>query len=383
MQDWEQYLSRYAETEILPDGHWDFGVVIPARCESESILKALTSIDNASKKSNSKNLCVVVINGSFHHIESNQSTQAGIHAASFKHIDICIIDRWSLNQCWTDEDGVGRARKIGMDSLLSAILDSRIKSPWIFTTDADALAPEDYFLSIVDSPDKETPSAYVFDYSHLPEGSDTQIAAINAYESYLKYYVHGLTWAGSPYNYHALGSLLAIHSSAYVKVRGMPKRLAGEDFYILNKLRKIGPITALKSKILLSGRYSNRTPFGTGMSVKEIERLLKSKQSYKTYHPQVFVQLKSWLQEAESSVINSSWTPQSHHKQHAHILSQIGVFDSLEKSLKVRTQPKDRLKAFHDCFDGFKTLRFLQEYRRSTYPDLPLNEALEEFRSLI
>ena len=55
----------------------------------------------------------------------------------------------------------------------------------------------------------------------------------------------GLGFAGSPYAYHSVGSTLAVRAEAYAIVRGVPKRAAGEDFYLLDKLAKVTPIRVL------------------------------------------------------------------------------------------------------------------------------------------
>src|SRR5690606_17786041 len=95
--------------------------------------------------------------------------------------------------------------------------------------------------------------------------------ALVLYEISLRSYEYGLAYAGSPYAFQTLGSTLALNPAAYAKVRGFPKRLAGEDFYILNKLIKIGPIYLRNDRCLqIKDRPSQRVPFGTGTSVFKI-----------------------------------------------------------------------------------------------------------------
>ena len=65
--------------------------------------------------------------------------------------------------------------------------------------------------------------------------------AIICYEIFLRYYVLGLKFAKSDYAFHTIGSTMLCTPDAYVKVEGMNKRKAAEDFYFLEKLAKIYP----------------------------------------------------------------------------------------------------------------------------------------------
>ena len=64
-----------------------------------------------------------------------------------------------------------------------------------------------------------------------------------------------------------------INAEHYAQSAGFPKLAAGEDFYLLNKLAKIGKIIPLKiinQPIYIQARISNRTPFGTGPALDKI-----------------------------------------------------------------------------------------------------------------
>ena len=82
---------------------------------------------------------------------------------------------------------------------------------------------------------------------------------------------------------------------AYVKVEGMNKRKAAEDFYFLEKLAKIYPIGEIKStSVHPSKRGSWRVPFGTGRSVDRY--LSNTRDEYLLYDPKSFMILKTWLE---------------------------------------------------------------------------------------
>ena len=124
---------------------------------------------------------------------------------------------------------------------------------------------------------------------------DEETKAIICYEIFLRYYVLGLSFAKSEYAFHTIGSTMLCTPDAYVKVEGMNKRKAAEDFYFLEKLAKIFPIGEIKStSIHPSKRGSWRVPFGTGKSVDRY--LSNSRDEYLLYNPKSFVILKTWLE---------------------------------------------------------------------------------------
>ena len=68
-----------------------------------------------------------------------------------------------------------------------------------------------------------------------------------------------------------MGSCLAVRPEAYAAVRGFPRKNAAEDFYVLDKLAKVGTIARLAgTPLLLEGRLSDRVPFGTGKALSDL-----------------------------------------------------------------------------------------------------------------
>ena len=106
------------------------------------------------------------------------------------------------------------------------------------------LLPRDYFDRASKVP-RNHASALVYPFIHRGEEDVALARAIQLYEISLRYYVLGLASAGSPYAHHTVGSTLAVDAISYAKVRGVPKRTAAEDFYLLGKLAKIGKVAAL------------------------------------------------------------------------------------------------------------------------------------------
>ena len=113
-----------------------------------------------------------------------------------------------------------------------------IKNHFFGSTDADSHLPDNYFSS---HPQDPKISVIIYTFKHENLGNDIGHATL-LYETALRYYVAGLSWAGSPYAFYSIGSILAFNVKHYCQARGFPKRAAGEDFYLLNKLAKLGSI---------------------------------------------------------------------------------------------------------------------------------------------
>jgi len=393
-----QYFSRYAEREVevliqhqslLPDTFSvEHVLVIPAYQETSAFIKRFL----ASTLSNNPVLMVVVINEP---TDSNlKSSQEKLHQYSLSCGDIfwqyenltlikvqqsqawlLVVDRFTI--AIDKEQGVGLARKIGADLSAYLISINKVKQPWICSSDADAHLPDDYFNTL-GSRDKST-VVCCFNFTHSSD--DKRIHQANfLYETALRYYVAGLQYANSPYAFFTIGSILAFKADAYVQARGFPKRSAGEDFYLLNKLAKLGNVEFIEKVIVeLEARTSQRVPFGTGPAVQKILDLQGNHQDYCYYHPQVFILLKetihsfsslwhyrtdllSWFQQ-QSSIIQSA-------------LTEIGFNSFVDK--QKNNNEKQFNKQLVVWFDAFKTLKFIHSLRANHYQDIPLTLALSK-----
>ena len=292
---------------------------------------------------------------------------------------VLLIDQFSEGLRIPEKQGVGLARKMACDIACELIVHQLIRYEWIFTTDADTSLPENYFLALQNNAQTQH-SAAVYDFKH--QGGNTAISeATKLYEKSLNYYVAALQWAGSRYGFHTIGSCIAIKAQAYMQARGYPKRAGGEDFYLLNKLAKLGEILRIKDCILaIDARLSDRVPFGTGPAV---EKILQA-QDYNYYHPQVFKELKALLTASEL-LFNyrhktQQWLGQlSPQLQWA--LAEIGIegfFNHLNTQIKTAEQCKYH---WHDWLDGFKTLKLIHALE-AHYPKLPLTQAIDKFAEL-
>lgn len=315
----KKYLQRYAEPEVnlfseFPSGSvYDNVVVIPAYKESPDFLQQFTKSDFGCVKV----LVILVINQPDD--ETDRLPQQHLYQAavsmgnvSWQHrqltlidieksqTDLLIVDRFSVGV--PRKKAVGLARKIGVDCACILIDKSVVQSAWIHSTDADATLPVHYFSATSTLGSEWVGGCYGFTHAC----KDTKIQQANEqYELSLRYYVAGLKYANSPYSFFTIGSILTFTAQAYANVRGFPKKSAGEDFYLLNKLAKIGKIACLSDvEISLKARVSDRVPFGTGPAVNKILQNEEQGGVYHYYHPDVFVHLKALLTSVEQLYVS-------------------------------------------------------------------------------
>ena len=383
-----QYLSRYAEPESrqLPAIHaqWDHVVVVPACDEGDDLFALLQSVRRAA--GDTRALTIIVVNGredvaSQVHQQNTrclkrlaeQYPAEEFHPGMWMHSsaaqDLLWIDRATPNRYLPPRQGVGLARKIGCDVAAALHAQNPIRSGWLTSTDADAILPPDAFTRLPPAADV---SAVTFPFQHQLEPPHDEAMAL--YELSLHHYVLGLEHARSPYAFHTIGSALGFSIDAYIAVRGFPKRQAGEDFYLLNKLAKVGRIERRNGRpISLRGRPSERVPFGTGPAIRKIHQ----EDTHSMYHPAIFDELRILLQTLRAfgdhgniqilKAANSS-------------ASWGGLIELGFEPLLVRLgslPPKQRHHQIHGWFDGFKTMKWIHHRRDTSWPSLPWRECVE------
>ena len=409
-----KYLAQYAEPEaarirecVGVDRRYGHVLCIPARGEGEGLLQSLSSVPEGPR---GEILIIVVVNESNSSPdwvrEANQDSLAVLRgrragAAGLgppmerqRHPrgDLLIIDRTHTGLVLPEDQGVGLARKIGADLALALWSTGGIESPWIHCSDADVMFPADYFsrplAASSDVPLDAGPAAFVYDFRHLTERDPEVARAALRYEIFLRYYVLGLRSAGSRYAFHTIGSTLALSPLAYARARGFPRRRAGEDFHLLAKLAKLGPVHALRGEpILLSGRVSTRVPFGTGAGIaKELERV-KAGAFYPAYDPRVFAWLGVWLRALSSFGQGRRGGEQSLRDCLAEQAAAVPAVDAallhdiLDELGALRAAEAGRrrdTRHLHERFDALRTLRFIHCLRDRHFPSMPLEAAIRE-----
>ena len=414
----KRYLERYAESIVheLDTGcfkEFDAVIVIPIYDESEDQLQhfleysqhaeykqstLIVWVFNAPESSiNSPSLARTqeVLNRLLLKTEANKLTGrlylSSYHSNDKENLQILFVD-YCHDVLIPNKQGVGLARKLGMDLALSLIyqqyIHNKIWCHWIYSTDADVMLPENYGQI---RPIENT-TACIYPFKHLPVAGFER--AMDEYEFSLHYYVESLRHAGSPYAFHTIGSLIVVSSIAYAQVRGMPKRAGAEDFYLLNKLAKLGDIVSLKAPLIqVSGRPSNRVPFGTGPALVKINAQYENDVSFHIYHPRNFILLALVLESvseiehssAEDDILLSRIEGKLSNQQEIDVIWEI-LIDLGWKKQAIHLQQfksSDAIqKAFHVWFDGFITLRFVHELRDRLYPNILLAELRDLLISL-
>ncbi len=319
---------------------------------------------------------------------------------------IIIIDRCSDSKRIDKKQGVGLARKIGADLACYLIFTKAVIGPWIHSTDGDVILPPDYFsgvsryapASVFPGNSKHTPAALIYPFNHIPEKNYEVASAL--YDWSLRYYVECIREAGSSYDYHTIGSLIAVDFVSYAKVRGFPKRSGGEDFYLLNKLAKVGQIVSLEAPVInVAARPSQRVPFGTGPAICKITETKNAIENHLFYHPGIFRQLKivyllinnSWdlSKKMAPARVNDIVSALDLSAVHSPInaatigaLDTLGFFSAWTHAVKQSSNVESFVKQMTIWFDAFKTLKFVHILRDHDYPSLTLKQVLQNTQIL-
>lgn len=368
----DQYLSRYAEPETgslgdaRPTGIFKRALVVACYAEAEDFLQQMNIPDE------SETLIIVVVNqpddaasaesARTHRLLNSLRQTVAATAAQ----NLLVIDR--VTQPIPRRQGVGLARKIGADIAASLIAERKVASPWIYFSDADVELPRGYF-----QPRPPVSGTMLYPYRHRAASAEMQ-RRVDLYELHLRYYCWQLRDAGSRYAFPTLGSIMAVHAETYAQVRGVPKRNAAEDFYLLNKLAKIAPIVQLPEPIVsISGRASTRVPFGTGPA---LARIPEDSDRYLSYAPEVFGSLRATLTALEHLALHGDWQLDDSLAQSW--LDTLG-WQTFAARLAEVVDPVQRTRRIHDWFDAFRTMRYVR-LAAHAFPDRPL---LDSVRGLL
>ena len=396
----DKYLARYATCHAglaLDRGSdYEHAIVIPARDEDPACLDRVFA-DNPGR-GHGRVLVVLVVNGSVGGPaqvgDGNRRLMDGVRRQAetvcavghesraqdpgvqawlcvYPGRDVLVIDCASVGHELPPRTGVGLARRIGADVALAAWVRGQLRSRWIHLTDADARLPPNYLSAIGVRSPQCVALSYPYWHEAVVAGVDDWPAAL--YEVDLHYYVRGLRWATSNYAHHTVGSTLAVDTQAYAAVRGIPNRLAGEDFYLINKLAKVGCVQPVASDpIRLSARPSARVPFGTGPAVSRIAQQLANGEAYASYDPGCFSALREVLQWIRAGEVGAP-TPNAWSRE---LAQRLGVGDAMRSARAATTSAVAYRQRMEQWFDGLRTLRFIHLVRDQRLANVPLAQAL-------
>jgi hypothetical protein len=408
------YLLKHAADVKWRLEHGDLGgirqaVIIPVRAEKEYLFGTLFALASNARHDLDQTLVVCVVNNreidwnDRELISDNQMTLAYLRAmvagfvpdfsagneVTIEYISgilrnglrIACVDASSSGLTLSDRDGVGMARKIGMDRTLEIMAhQDRLSPDTLICLDADTLVEDNYLSSIGQFYLNHNNPAAVVSFAHQDSRDGDILEAITRYEIFLRYYTIGLRYAGSPYAFYSIGSTITCKASSYVAVHGMSLKQAGEDFYFLNKLAKNGPMGHITSTTVHpSSRPSSRVPFGTGPAV---QRFLSQRPDKSTvYHPEIFDMLKKVL---ECIKRNPVQCPAEILKELRQIHpAVVDFFNSQRFSASwehIRSNsgnPAVLRRHFHIWFDGFRTLKLVHYLSDNVLPKQELFSSLK------
>ena len=359
----------------------DAAVVIPALAESAVLPATIGALATNNPALLDRTQIIVVVNHSItasadvH--RDNYRTLEWLAAQPFADLHLAWIDAAGPDRELPADQGVGLARKIGFDAALGCLDWQR--DPLLISLDADTLVDEGYLAAIFAHFAASPSVGAAIPFRHQKGADQHQEEAIRHYELYLRSYLFGLQQAGSPYAYHSIGSALACRAHGYIEAGGMNRRLAGEDFYFLQQLCKVGGVDLLQGTLVHpSPRSSSRTPFGTGRVVERHGR--GELPAYRFTDARAFTLLRQWLSLADSC----------HHVSGAVFCRQASALSiELKEFLEERhfasrwdavqknhSNSRQRLRAFHHWFDALKTRQLLTRLTQNNDETEPLVEGL-------
>lgn len=209
---------------------------------------------------------------------------------------ITVLDACSKGYELSEKEGVGTARRIGMDYAL------KNGAEVIACMDADTLVSSGYVRALYDfrlqcsdalAKGRFPPAGAITGFTHQKADDPGIQKAIDSYEFFIKEHSARLFKTKTPFYPYALGPSIVCSARGYAAAGGMPKLLSGEDFYFLQALIKLniqhaaaaGQSTAaaarqndappfvfpeLNCTVHPQARLSQRTLFGTGQKLGKL-----------------------------------------------------------------------------------------------------------------
>ncbi len=308
--------------------------------------------------------------------QNNTQMLAFLPSCRYENLFISVIDRTSSGNELPEKEGVGLARKIGMDYALACGAEI------IASMDADTLVAETYAEELFRFAQNHGKRSFALvPFRHQKASTEQLQQAIDAYENYMMLHSKKLREAGSPYWAPVLGPSLVCTADGCVSCGGMNKRVSGEDFYFLQSLIKIeissgcaqfsvphekthadsaksrktsantldySPLF-LNTEVYPSARISDRVLFGTGPKLRELTETSSQNQKIECplYPDRCYEAVKEFIEKKESCQ------------------NELAGFMNKENFLSVWNKicvnnPSDPVKqevAFHIWFDGLKIIR--------------------------
>jgi len=339
-------------------------VAIPCCNEFETLPETLESLEATGPV---RDEVLVIVNVNQRALMDSRNNLATLNwLAEFDApLPLAWLDHVTDGKAYPEKFGVGLARHQCCTSGMPFV----DKAAPIISLDADSPVDPNYlhaiFSYIAGHPGFQ---AGHVNFSHRHCGNAEEQQAIEIYEQHLKRHRQKLEDANSPHAWYAIGSTIVCTKQAYVKSGGYHRRrMAGEDFYLLQQLSKTGcEIEMIEEAFVFpSNRVSDRVPFGTGKAVGDIV----ANGRWLTYHEHCYRDLAQLLAVVERRVGGSA----------ADILSEVPAacrswladrkFAAVWPKLQNNSRDhKMLLQRFHEWLDAFQTLKLIHFLSDNFYP---------------
>ena len=344
---------------------YHYFVIIPVYNEYNFLFDTLESINNNEEIYLKDLLVVLIINNSVDDSQSikdnNYKTYKSLKQKKYKYDFIsidCFSEKYQLKNKYS---GVGFARKIGMDYVLKYSKSDSI----IFSLDADTIVDENYFSVILKVFKKSKINACTINFRHQKSEDLVIEKAIREYELKLKEIAKKINNTGSIYGYVSMGSAIAFTALAYIKVGGMAKKKATEDFYFLQSLAKYTSIHQINEILVYpSSRNQQRVYLGTGYRINEY----KNNQKFINldYSDIAYNNLKLLLMIVRESCHDEYYTViqklENQCNQNVIDFLEFNNFRDIWNKFCIESKNKKQfLLFFNQWFDALKTIKFLKK----------------------
>ena len=282
---------------------------------------------------------------------NNEATLQWLRTLQNPHLH--LIDHCSPGCGWDNKNyGVGYARKVLFDTIRQQAKPKDL----IISLDADTVFDDNYFQSVGDTMHQH-PNwvALSVPYYHHLTGQPDVDRAILRYELYLRNYFINMFLIGSPYTFTAIGSAIVLRISALNKIGGITPVKSGEDFYLLQKLRKMGIVGNWNPvSVKPAARFSSRVFFGTGPAM--IKGNAGDWSSYPIYHYSLYQEIADSYKLIDTLFAQNTETPFFHFLEQQ--FKDADLWGPIRKNYNTLPQ---FTKAFHQKADGLRLLQYLKQ----------------------
>lgn len=374
-----RYLDRHGhdvpEVDTLPAPHPELraSVVIPAYDELDNIGRVLGSLEAASATPEVFEVIVVVNNAAdapAEKVAQNQATLAMLRELQTAFA-LHVVDRSSEGRAYDPEiAGVGLARREGADLALERLAAvGRAADGLLPCLDGDSPVGPDYIDQLIAEFDAHPEMlAGVCRYRHPLPAEPEHGRAMAAYEAWMRYWEAAMRLIDTPYAFQSIGSCMVLTARGYALADGMPTLQALSDFYVLEKVIKVGGRGAVRQlegpMVFPSARPSQRVPRGTGPSVRMQMETGTGRFEF-AEPPEAFVALQKLFAAVEEGFARPAALREAVDDALLdEYLDEIGAWPTFAKLRDNAPNAEQFARHFHTWFDNLKIVKFANITKR-------------------